>query len=205
MIAPVPQPPPLSARPNWHEQFLKMLPAIRRYAAFAFRNHPQEVRSELIAEVVATACVAFARLVQQGRADLAYATPLAVYGCRQVRDGRRVGMSRNSRDVLSVTAQQRHEFSVKRLDPQEQSAWRQATFEDHRTPVADQAAFRCDFPAWLGTLSRRNRGLAELLARGESTSRAARRFRLSPARVSQLRREFAQSWQRFHGDEPCPN
>jgi hypothetical protein len=201
MIAPARTKQSQTRSPRWHRRFLQMLPAIRRYAAYAFRHHPRETRSELVAEVVANACVAFVRLVQQGRADLAYPTPLAMYGVRQVRDGRRVGTARNSRDVLSPAAQQKHGFDVKRLNPLKRAAWQEAVAEDHRTAVADQAAFRCDFPEWLRTLSRRNRRLAQVLATGESTAKTARKFRLSPARVSQLRREFAESWQRFHGDE----
>ncbi len=189
-----------SRTPKWHRQFLQMLPAIQRYAAYAFRHQPPKVRSELVAEVVANACVAFARLVQLRKADLAYPTPLAMYGCRQVRDGRRVGTVRNTRDVLSPTAQRKHGFDVERLGTPWLAEWQEAVLEDHRTAVADQAAFRCDFPEWLRTLSRRNRRIAEMLSTGESTTQTARKFRLSPARVSRLRREFAESWRQFHGE-----
>ena len=70
--------------------------------------------------------------------------------------------------------------------------------EDDRTPVPDQVAFRLDFPAWLASLSERDREVAEEMAAGETTKDLARRFRISPARVSQLRTEFKDKWESFH-------
>jgi hypothetical protein len=63
--------------------------------------------------------------------------------------------------------------------------------------VDEQVAFRLDFPAWLLTLARRDRRLVEGMALGHRTADLARRFRLSAGRVSQMRREFKQDWDRF--------
>jgi len=68
--------------------------------------------------------------------------------------------------------------------------------------VPDIVAFRCDFPEWLDTLSRRNRKIALKLAIAESTGRVARMFRVSPGPVAQLRRELAASWKQFTGETP---
>jgi len=38
---------------------------------------------------------------------------------------------------------------------------------------------------------------------GERTRDLAQQFRLSPARISQLRREFCADWERFCGDQVC--
>ena len=65
-------------------------------------------------------------------------------------------------------------------------------------------AFRCDFPAWLGTLSPRNRRIAQFLALGNRTQDVARKFKVSEGRVSQLRREMAESWKAFVGEAPGP-
>lgn len=62
--------------------------------------------------------------------------------------------------------------------------------------------FRCDFPDWLTTHSRRDRSIAIEMAKGEKTKVLARRFRLSPARLSQLRREFHDDWEQFTSDDP---
>lgn len=114
-------------------------------------------------------------------------------------DGRRVGSRQNTRDVLSRRAQRKKRFQVERLDrfDDHENGWREAVVEDTRTPVFDQVCFRIDFPAWLARLSSRDRRIAELLAVGNSTKTVARQFRLSAARVSQLRREFYLSWREF--------
>jgi hypothetical protein len=64
----------------------------------------------------------------------------------------------------------------------------------------DQVCFRIDFPNWLHSLARRDRKLALALAMGYSTSEVAKRFSLSPGRISQLRREFFASWGAFQGE-----
>jgi transposase-like protein len=48
-------------------------------------------------------------------------------------------------------------------------------------------------------LSAKKRRVAEALAQGDSTNDVADEFGVSAGRVSQLRREFAESWQEFHG------
>jgi FixJ family two-component response regulator len=59
---------------------------------------------------------------------------------------------------------------------------------------------RLDFASWLATLSNRDRQLAEKLVLGETTGRVARTFRISAARVSQLRRELCANWHQFVGE-----
>ena len=63
-----------------------------------------------------------------------------------------------------------------------------------------QVSFRLDFPAWLLTRTDRDRRVVEDLMLGERTLDVARKFGLSPARISQLRREFKQDWQLFCAD-----
>ena len=50
--------------------------------------------------------------------------------------------------------------------------------------------------------SPRSGRLAEFLAQGESTKAAARKFKVHDSRISQLRRELAESWRKYVGDEP---
>jgi DNA-binding NarL/FixJ family response regulator len=69
--------------------------------------------------------------------------------------------------------------------------------EDRRSGPSEIAAARIDFGDWMGRLPHRQRRLAELLATGESTSEAAEKFRVSPGRVSQIRRELEDSWDDF--------
>jgi hypothetical protein len=70
------------------------------------------------------------------------------------------------------------------------------------TPPPDQAAFRVDFPVWLGMQTKRNRRVIGDLMAGERTQDVSQKFRMSPGRVSQLRREFMEDWRRFCGETP---
>lgn len=188
-------PSPCSGRTGWHAAFLTMLPSIQRQAERAFRGLPAHEREEAIQAVVAHAAVAFARLVALGTPQLGYATPLAQFGVRHHRAGRRVGASVNSRDVASPACQRRRGFAVE-VD----GDWRLALVEDRRTTPAELAALRVDLGAWLQTLSPRDQHVAQALAAGERTSVVARLFRLTAGRVSQLRRELYMSWRQFQGE-----
>jgi hypothetical protein len=184
-----------------------MLPKILSYARPAFRHLRAEAREDLVQEVVCNACVAFKALWDRGKQSIAYPTVLASYAIRQVKDGRRVGNRLNIREVLSKYAQQHKGFVVERLDhfDEEENAWKETVVEDTRTtPVPDIVAFRVDFADWLKSLRRRDRRIAESLALGNRTGDAAQRFKVSAGRVSQLRRELAESWRAFVGDEPTP-
>ena len=66
---------------------------------------------------------------------------------------------------------------------------------------ADLAAFRIDFPDWLGTLSGRDRRIVEDLAFGERTGDVAVKYGVSPSRISQMRRQLQEGWEAFIGDE----
>ena len=188
----------------WQSRFVDFLPAIRRYARRRYWHFGDEACGEAVAEVVAGAFVAYSRLVEQGRAEVAFASTLARYAVARQRAGRRVGARLNVRDVASETCQQRKGVCVRRLDRVDRdggsSGWEAVVVEDRRASPADVAATRIDFRAWLGTLSTRDRTVAEFLATGESTRCAARRFKLSAGRISQLRRELCDAWARFTSD-----
>jgi hypothetical protein len=179
-----------------------MLPVIVMHARFIFQHLDAEARDEAVQEVVANACQAYARLVERNCTGVARPFVLAWYGIRQYREGRRVGTPLNVKDVSSSYAQQRKGITVERLDKydREDGCWQEILIEDRNSTPADLAASRIDFPAWLATLSRRDRKIALKLAVGESTGRTARQFRLSKAPISQLRRELKLAWERFTGD-----
>jgi len=186
--------------------FLVMLPAIARHARITFRSRKGDERDDLIQEVVANAAVAFMRLVQIGKQQLAYPTVLARYGVAQVLDGRRVGNRLRIGDVLSACCQKKKGVVVERLDKfdEEVGAWQEIIVEDRTATPADIARVRIDFNAWLQILPRQQRKVANTLAMGETTSATAKKFGLSPGRISQLRRDLMESWQAFVGDEPSP-
>jgi hypothetical protein len=183
-------------------RFLLLLPAIREQARFAFRHEPRERRQELVAEVVANCWVAFVRLVERGLIEVVYATPLAQFAIKQVRDGRRVGAKLNVRDVSSPYCQKAKGIILKRLDrfDEQDGEWQEVIVEDHHAGPAETAAARIDIAAWFASLPRRKRRIAQTLATGETTKTAARKFRVSPGRISQTRRELETAWQEFQGE-----
>jgi hypothetical protein len=179
------------------EVFEEMLPSIRRVASFRFRHVPPWHRQELISDVVAKAFVAFVRLVERGKAALAYPTVLAKLAIKQIHDGRHVGAKRNTRDAFSPVAQRRKGFLIELLsDRIDKGDWEQLT-DGLRASPADIAACRIDFQCWLGRLEMVKRHIALRLACGDTTSEAAERFRVSKARISQLRQELRADWEAF--------
>ena len=191
------------ATPVWHKTFLRLLPAIRLHARIAFRHLDPEGREEAVQGVICNACAAVARLAELNKLDLAYASVLARYGVAQVLDGRMTGGRLNCKDVMSGYCQRKkHLAALQRLDrfDEEENAWQEAVVEDRHAGPADIVSFRIDFADWLKNLGRRDRRIAERLALGHRTQDVARRFKISEARVSQLRGELAESWRRFVGE-----
>ena len=185
-----------------HDQFVAMLPQIRTQASVAFRGLDAEAREDAIQEVIANCFVAFARLVELGRSNLAYPSALAGFAIRQFRAGRRVGGRLNVHDVMSQHAQRVKRIRVVSLDqkPDGEDEVRAALVEDKTAGPAETAAARIDFAAWRRRLPVRERRLALFLARGETTKEAAKQFRVSTARISQLRQELRRSWLAMQGE-----
>ncbi len=188
--------------PAWHRPFLAMIPTIHRKARFAFRKARPELQQDLITEVIANAMLAYVRLMELGKQDLAFASALGRFAVAQVRVGRRVGSRLRVGDVMSQYAQRQKDFRVERLDQfdDEENCWQQLVVEDKRATPADVAAVRIDFASWLRLLPRRRRKIALALAGGETTKTAAKKFEVSPARISQLRLWLKESWLRFQGE-----
>ena len=91
-------------------RFLELLPSIREVASYAFRRLSGGHREELMAEVVAHAFAAFARLVELGKAEVAFGTVLGHFAVRRVHSGRFVGRQSRTCDVLSKYAQRSRGF-----------------------------------------------------------------------------------------------
>ena len=191
--------------PTWHAKLLAMLPTIIRYAKRAFRTYDPEARQEAVQNVVANTTAAVAGLAKRGELDLAYPTVLAKFGIRQTLDNRKTGSSLNIKDVLSKYCQEHKGVMVERLDKfnEQEDCWEEAVVVDTRNaPVPATVAFRVDFKDWLKSLHPRDRKVARYLSLGNRTADAARWFKVTPSRIAHLRRELAESWRRFVGDEP---
>jgi hypothetical protein len=191
-----------STEPDRNAKFLAMLPRIRRQAAFCLRHLPRKDRAEAIQDVVASSFVSYVRLIERGKADVAYAGPLARYGACQYLAGRRVGSHLNGHDVTSDYCQRSKGIMVEQLDHFDKRSgdWHELVVEDRHSTPAEVATTRVDFAAWLESLPVRTRHVAETLATGEATSHVARIFGISASRVSQLRLELYHAWLAFTGE-----
>lgn len=178
--------------------FEAMLPSIQKVGRYAFRHLPQWRQDELLADIVARSYEAFVGLVKRGKAELAYPTVLARYAIKQVCQGRQTGVKQNVNDVLSPLAQRQRGFRVQPLQrPDARGQWQDVLVEDRHAGPAEVAAVRLDFRNWLAGLKRFQRQVALHLAVGETTSDTARRFSVSNARISQLRKELQANWNAF--------
>jgi hypothetical protein len=190
---------------TWHLAFLAMLPAIEQHARVSFRSLDPEAHEEAVQEVIVTALVAYCRLVELNKTDVAFPSTLARYAVAHVRVGRQVGCRMNSKEVLSSYAQSRRRFSVDRLDHYdgEVDGWRELVVEDRRAGPAEIARTRLDFSDWLKTLTTKQRRIANALAVGETTKDVANRFGLTAGRISQMRHELMDCWNAFTADRPA--
>ena len=191
-----------SIEPDRDAKFLAMLPRIRQQAAYRLRRLPTEKRAEAVQEVVASTFVSYVQLVERGKAELAFAGPLARYAACQYLRGRRVGSRMNACDVTSDYCRQKKDSSLEHLDRIDESTgeWEELVVEDRHSTPAEVATTRIDFGAWLESLPERTKRVAEMLATGEATSHVARMFGCSASRISQFRRELYEAWRVFQGE-----
>ena len=144
----------------------------RGYARGAFGHLKADLRQDLIQEVIANCMVAYVRLFEKGKVALAYPTVLTRFAIAQVRDHRRVGAKLNVKDVLSGYCQKRKRVVIERLDK----------FDEEEN-------------AWMDAVVQDTRSapVSEIVA-----------FRCDFAEwlKSLRRRELAESWRAFVGDEP---
>jgi hypothetical protein len=200
-----------------HARFLRLLPKIETHARIIFRGVRCPVQQEdRVQECVALGWKWFLRLSEQGKDVFDFPMAFAALLTRAVKCGRKLCGQERSREVLSFVAQARHGFGVEPLPhsisssheclyasplgQQAQDAFEERLRDNTQTPVADQVAFRIDFPLWRCTRTERDRRVIDALMAGGRTKDVSQRFGLSPGRVSQLRRDFLEDWRRFTGE-----
>jgi hypothetical protein len=191
-----------AATPEWHDEFLKWIPKIRRCAEFAFSEARGERRDDLVHEVIANALVAYVQLLETGKRQLAFPTALGRYAVAQVREGRRVGSRVRKRDAMTEHRQGRKGIQLERIDQfdEDEQAWELLVVEDKRASPADVAILRLDFQEWLLRLSAMRRRIALALAGGESTKEVAEMIGVSMGRISQIRQVLKTNWDAFQGE-----
>ncbi len=185
--------------------YAKMLPAIKRHARIAFRYLKPEEKQEAVQNVYANTWAALVGLARRGKLDRAFPSVLANFAEKQTRDHRIVGGHLSIDDILSKYCQVNKGITVDRLDRRDkddENMWCEVLVEDRRAGPADIACTRIDFESWLQSLPCRHRRLAQYLSLGNRTADAAKKFKVSAGRISQLRKELADNWRKFIGDEP---
>ena len=197
MIAPNSQPDKSLA--TWQQAFVVILPEIETRLRVAFRSFDRQRRDEFIQDGIVHCLLAFVRLCERGRADSIKPASLVWYAVLHIKSGRETGCRMNAGEPLSRYAQLRNRISVQPLSSYSASSgkWIDMLVEGKRGSVADQVASRLDIRAWLAKLPQRTRLIAKALALGCSTAEVARKFGVSPGRISQLRGELESSWAVF--------
>jgi len=197
-------------------RFLSIRPRIETHAKIYFRHvRCSTTKADRIAETLALAWKWFVRLAKRGKDATHYPSVLATYAAKAVQAGRRLCGQLKAKDVLSERAQQKHGFRVEQLPLSTRTcheelnglsgqrhldAYEERLHENTMTPPDEQAAFRIDFPDWLTTRTERDRRIIEAMSLNERTSALSTKFGISPARVSQLRREYYDDWKLFTGE-----
>jgi hypothetical protein len=196
-----------------HAKYLSILPKIELHGRIYFRHLNPHRKADAIQEMRALAWLWYVRLVDRGRDPRDFLATFVTLLARSVNSGRRLAGMMKAKDVMNPDPQRRHHFRVEPLP----STTR--TFHDHLyssprgqelhdefeerlidntiTPVVDQVCFRLDFPAWLETLTPRERRMIAAMARNERTRDLGKEFEVSPSRISQMRREFHDGWKQF--------
>ena len=175
---------------SWQTNFVGMLPEIEQRLRRAFRQLDPASKDEAIGEGVLHALLAYSRLHEQRREQVATPASLAFYSARAVRRGRPAAGKMNGQDVLSRYAQVGHNIQV----DHSKGEWIEALVEDKRASVPDQVSVRLDFASWFATLTMRMKEIAKDLAFGCSTAEVARKYGLTASRISQMRRLLEESW-----------
>jgi hypothetical protein len=184
---------------DWQTKFLEMLPRIEKLLTIAFRTLSPEARADAMEQGLFHCVWSYYGLFEQGRGDRATPSSLVWYAMLQVRGGRVAGCPMNAGEVMSRHAQRLHGFKVVPLEHYDSfdDRWIDDAVDARRSTILDQVAIRLDFRAWLRSLSCRTRQIALDLAKGFDTREVSRKYNLSPGRISQMRRELKESWQKF--------
>lgn len=196
-----------------HKEFETLLPRITTYLRCCFRFiRCEATRNDFVAESIGLCWKWFIRTKAQGKQPAEFVVALVRYAARAVRAGRRVCGQEKGKDAMSRTAKIQHRIVVLRFArglPAERILEQipdindMVVYEEHVTgnavtPVPDQVAFRIDWPMFLETLTPRDRSIAALLALGHQATDAAREFKLSLPRISQVRKDWQRRWREFH-------
>lgn len=189
-----------------HRRFAAVLPRIVRHAHVVFRHVKCWHTKQDKVQEVRGLCWKWVRALNKvGKAWWEFVSQLASYACRAVKSGRKVVGMISAKDLMNEITQARKGFYVGKLpdfSTESCNPLAEALTDNTVSEVPDQVAFRIDFPAFRATYDQRRRRIMDAMAMGHRTKDIANQFGSSEGRISQLRREFQQDWQRFTSDGP---
>ena len=114
--------------PTWQTTFVTMLPEIEQKLRLAFCRLDPEAREDAMEQGIVHSLLAYCRLVEQGREQVATASSLAWYSSRHVRRGRPAGGHMNGKEPLSRYGQISNGIEVER----QPGEWIDAMVKDKR-------------------------------------------------------------------------
>lgn len=161
------------------QHFLEAIaPILERQVKAIFRNTDFE---EATQAALALGWHEYMQAVNNGQKPEDFATVFSQRVCKHLLSGRRVDGSVPVRDASRLNCNDLGEIT-----------------DDDRP--ADAAVFRIDFKDWRERLPEKKGKIVDDLALGESTTNAAEKYRVSRARISQIRREAEQDWMDYEKD-----
>jgi hypothetical protein len=158
-----------------------------------FRDYTPEARLEALTNAMALAWQNIMSLVNRGIATEHNITSTFFFALRQARAGRMTKAVKHSRFRELFDHEKRVGHAIVR-------GLNWELFIDPRDSVPVIVSFKVDTPAWLDSLSEVDRKRALDLATGAKGKDLAARWKVSPARVTQIRNELAASYAAFMGD-----
>jgi hypothetical protein len=196
-----------AALAHLHASFLAIvLPRVLSHGRVCFRGiRCPHRREDAIQDMIGKAWTWHLRLAEKGKDATAFPTVLASYAARAVRSGSRLTGQERANDVLSLVAQRRRHFFVGKLPDFETLSDHpvcEALLDNTKSPPDEIVCFKLDFLAWLASLTERDRGIVEALMIGERSLDVANKYKISPARISQKRRELCRDWCAFRDERP---
>src|ERR1044072_284497 len=99
---------------TWQSTFVSMLPKIEQKLRLAFCRLDPDAREDAIEEGIVHSLLAYVRLDEQGRADVATPSSLAWYSSKHVKRGRPAGGRMNGKEPLSRYGQISNGIEVER-------------------------------------------------------------------------------------------
>ncbi|HEV3168050.1 MAG TPA: hypothetical protein VGZ22_28870 [Isosphaeraceae bacterium] len=177
-----------------HDAFQAKLPAIQRSASYFFRHLTPQRKQDAMDEAAAAAWKLWHGMIRKGTDPTEVtAAALAHWACCHVRRDSRVscerGGGRGKRDLFHAKSGAK---------PIAYSELKDYYIADRRAAIPDIVATKLDFASWLLTRSERDRQVCLALASGAATSEVAEQFKISAARVSQIRCEARASWEAYN-------